>query len=261
LIRARIIVEGDVQKVGYRDFVQKAARRLGVKGYVENMRDGSVQIVCEAEEAVLNSFLKEINVKEDFIRVERIRVVEKTEASGEFETFEIKYGRLEEELGDRLGTAVAYAAAMYTSIKEMHGDVKNVHRDLEDMHGSMKDMHRDLKGAITEMHSDLKGTITDMRKDIKGAITEMHTDLKGTITDMHRDLKGGITGVQSEIGSMRREINDGFEEMARRYDAISAELVRTREELTRAVDALLKLIEEFIRERREEEGRRRKRAP
>jgi hypothetical protein len=35
--------------------------------------------------------------------------------------------------------------------------------------------------------------------------------------------------------------------MPERYGAISAELIRTREELTRAVDNLLKLIQEFIR--------------
>jgi len=244
LIRARIIVEGDVQKVGYRDFVQKVARRLGVKGCVENLRDGSVQIVCEAEESVLESFLEEINVKEDFIRVEGIRVAEKTEAMGEFEFFEIKYSRLEDELGDRLGTAITYAAAMRRDVKEMHGD--------------MKSMHEDLKGAITNMHVDLKGTIKDMHSDLKETVTNMHVDLKGTIKDMHTDLKEGITGVQSEISGMRREVNERFEEMAKRYDAISAELVRTREELTRAVDGLLKLIEEFIRERREGERQRRK---
>ena len=69
MIRARIVVEGDVQKVGYRDFVQKVARKLGVKGYVENLRDGNVQIICEAEEAVLNGFVEGINVKEDFVKV------------------------------------------------------------------------------------------------------------------------------------------------------------------------------------------------
>ena len=233
LIRARIIVEGDVQKVGYRDFVQKVARRLGVKGYVENLRDGSVQIVCEAEEPVLKKFLEEINVREGFIMVENVRILERTEARGEFELFEIKYGRLEEELGDLLGTAIVYAAAM--------------HRDVKEMRGEMKNMHEDLKGAITGMHSDLKETIKDM-----------HTDLKGTIGDMHSDLKEGINGVRSEISGMRREVNERFEEMAKRYDAISVELVRTREELTRAVDGLLKLIEEFIRERREEERRCRK---
>ena len=233
LIRARIIVEGDVQKVGYRDFVQKAARRLGVKGYVENLRDGSVQIVCETEEPVLKRFLEEINVREGFIMVENVRILERTEARGEFELFEIKYGRLEEELGDRLGTAVVYAAAMHRDVKEMRGDMKN-------------------------MHEDLKGAITNMRVDLKETIKDMHADLKGSIGDMHSDLKEGINGVQSEISGMRREVNERFEEMAKRYDAISAELVRTREELTRAVDGLLKLIEEFIRERREEERRRRK---
>jgi hypothetical protein len=38
--------------------------------------------------------------------------------------------------------------------------------------------------------------------------------------------------------------------MSKRYDAISGELVRSREELTRAVDNLSRLIDEFIRQHR-----------
>lgn len=210
MIRARVIVEGEVQKVGYRDFVQKVARKLGVNGYVENLRDGNVQIVCEAEEPVLNGFLEKINVKRDFIDVEKFQVVERRESTGEFELFEIKYGSLEEELGERMGTAVVYAGATRESIKDMH-------------------------------------------KDLKNSISKMHVDLEGSVKEMHKDLKDGIMGVRSEIGGMRQEMNDRFDEMAKRYDAISAELVRTREELTRAVNGLLKLIEEFIRQRRQEE--------
>jgi hypothetical protein len=52
---------------------------------------------------------------------------------------------------------------------------------------------------------------------------------------------------------MHVDMNGSFEDMAKRYDAISSELVRTREELTRAVDGLLKAIEEFIQERRRAE--------
>ncbi len=211
MIRAKIVVEGNVQKVGYRDFVQKVARKLGVKGYVENLRDGTVQIVCEAEEAVLNGFVEGINVKDDFIKVEKVPVVERSEATSEFDFFEIKYGRLEEELGERLGTAVAYAGATRQDIKEMH-------------------------------------------VDLKGSIEEMHVDLKGSIEEMHKDLKDEVVGVQSEIRGMRGEMSERFDEMAKRYDAISSELVRTREELTRAVGALLKLIEEFIRQRRGEKS-------
>jgi acylphosphatase len=231
LIRARIVVEGEVQKVGYRDFVEKVARKLGVKGYVENLRDGNVQIVCEAEEAVLNGFVEGINVKDDFVKVEKVRVVERSEATGEFNFFEIKYGELADELGERLGTAVAYAGATRQDIKEMHKDVKGTRSD------------------IKEMHADLKGSIVNMHTDLKGSIEGMHKDLKGEIVDMHKDLKDGFMGVRSEIRGMRGEMNERFDEMAKRYDAISAELVRTREELTRAVDGLLKLIEEFIRQR------------
>ncbi|MBO3800437.1 MAG: acylphosphatase [Candidatus Brockarchaeota archaeon] len=227
MIRARFIVDGDVQKVGYRDFVQKVARKLGVKGYVENLPNGSVQIVCEAEEPVLKSFVENINVREGFIKVERISIIEKSEAKGEFEFFEIKYGRIEDELGERLGTAVTYASAMYDGMREMHNDIKGMREEMK------------------EMHSDVSGTVKSM-----------HMDLKETIVNMHNDLKNGIAGVQSEISGMRREINDRFEEMAKRYDTISAELVRTREELTKAVNALLKLIEEFIRERQEDRERR-----
>ncbi|MGQ9552399.1 MAG: acylphosphatase, partial [Candidatus Bathycorpusculaceae bacterium] len=120
MIRARIIAEGDVQKVGFRDLVQKVARRLGVKGYVENLRDGNVQILCEAEESILEGFIQGINVKEDFINVESVRVVEKCEATGEFEFFEIKHGELADELEERLGTAVEYARTTSRNIREMH---------------------------------------------------------------------------------------------------------------------------------------------
>jgi len=40
--------------------------------------------------------------------------------------------------------------------------------------------------------------------------------------------------------------------MSRRYDAISEGLIRSREELTRAVDRLSRLIDEFIKQRRSE---------
>jgi len=60
--RAVIIAKGKVQKVGYRDFVQDSARELGITGYVENLEDGNVKIVCEGKEAEINEFIKSIKV-------------------------------------------------------------------------------------------------------------------------------------------------------------------------------------------------------
>ena len=39
----RVVVEGFVQGVGYRDFVRRAALRLGVTGWVRNRADGAVE--------------------------------------------------------------------------------------------------------------------------------------------------------------------------------------------------------------------------
>ena len=103
MVRAKIVAEGNVQKVGYRDEVQRIARELGVKGFVENLRDGNVGIVCEAREEVIDKFVKKIKIKKDFIDVKDANISEKTKPTGKFEYFDIKYGKIEEELGEYFG--------------------------------------------------------------------------------------------------------------------------------------------------------------
>lgn len=66
-------------------------------------------------------------------------------------------------------------------------------------------------------------------------IESMHEGMK----NMHQDLNGSIQ-------SMHQDMNQNFKEMAERYDVISAELLKTREELQRAVDNLVKVIRKFL---------------
>lgn len=49
----QLLVSGKVQGVGYRDWVVREAKRLGITGWVRNRRDGRVEILASgAEEAV-----------------------------------------------------------------------------------------------------------------------------------------------------------------------------------------------------------------
>ena len=59
-IRRRVIFHGRVQGVGFRYTTASIARRHPVVGYVRNLRDGSVELVAEAEPAVLDQFLADI---------------------------------------------------------------------------------------------------------------------------------------------------------------------------------------------------------
>jgi acylphosphatase len=42
----RYFVRGRVQGVGYRDFVQRAARDLGLSGFARNLDDGRVEVLA-----------------------------------------------------------------------------------------------------------------------------------------------------------------------------------------------------------------------
>jgi len=54
LVGRRYIVRGRVQRVGFRFFVDDAARREGICGYVRNRHDGTVEIAAEGDlEAML----------------------------------------------------------------------------------------------------------------------------------------------------------------------------------------------------------------
>ena len=47
---------GRVQRVGFRFFVENAAQREGIQGYVRNQHDGSVEIVAEGDADAVQRF-------------------------------------------------------------------------------------------------------------------------------------------------------------------------------------------------------------
>lgn len=81
---------GRVQMVMYRDFVQRAARKIGVVGIVRNMPDGNVFVVAEGEEEKLKEFFARLKQGPLFARVERVEE-EWSEPLGGYKTFDILY--------------------------------------------------------------------------------------------------------------------------------------------------------------------------
>ncbi|MEW5936445.1 MAG: acylphosphatase [Candidatus Thermoplasmatota archaeon] len=154
--RATLIANGEVQKVGYRDFVQKVARKLGVVGYVENLRDGSVKIVCEGDESAVEALTEAIRVKVKFIDVKELSVVETGDATGEFEYFEIRRGEMAEELGERLDTAVIYLDATKEELKgEMRSEFGDLKKEMKEGFKETKEgLHR-VENAVISMHTDV----------------------------------------------------------------------------------------------------------
>ncbi len=86
--RVECIVSGEVQGVSYRDFVRTSARRAGLLGSVQNLPDGTVEVVAEGEESVLREFLKVLKEGYAFAKVSQVSDGW-SEATGTFSDFRI----------------------------------------------------------------------------------------------------------------------------------------------------------------------------
>jgi len=70
-----IIVEGRVQKVGYRRFVVSVARNLdNISGWVRNLENGDVEILASGEENKLNQLIFECKKGPSFSKVINLTV-------------------------------------------------------------------------------------------------------------------------------------------------------------------------------------------
>src|SRR5687767_3528055 len=71
---AEILVEGRVQGVGYRAFVERRASSLGLVGHVMNLDDGRVRVYVEGNRAVIDTLLRDLAVGPRLARVARTDV-------------------------------------------------------------------------------------------------------------------------------------------------------------------------------------------
>jgi len=89
-VRAHLFISGWVQGVFFRANTRDKALRYGVKGWVRNLPDGRVEVICEGEREDIQRLIEWCKRGPPGARVEGVEVYWE-EYKGEFETFSIKY--------------------------------------------------------------------------------------------------------------------------------------------------------------------------
>jgi acylphosphatase len=77
-----------VQRVGFRLFVEDAAQREGVRGYVRNQHDGSVEAIAEGDVDALLRFERAVRRGPPGARVDDVETTD-APASGRFSRFSV----------------------------------------------------------------------------------------------------------------------------------------------------------------------------
>jgi acylphosphatase len=89
-MRAGWIIGGVVQGVGFRNFVQRRAAELGLRGWVRNLPDGRVEVAASGNEGQLVTLEQYLQAGPRYSHIES---VEKIEISGEVDSvksFEVR---------------------------------------------------------------------------------------------------------------------------------------------------------------------------
>lgn len=85
-----IRIHGKVQGVGYRFFATRVARRLGLKGSIQNQRDGTVEALVEGEDKTIDEWVEELKEGPRYAEVTKIDQ-EKKEFTGRLPDFDVKF--------------------------------------------------------------------------------------------------------------------------------------------------------------------------
>lgn len=73
-VALRLTIAGRVQGVGYRDWAMREARGLGLKGWVRNRRDGSVEALAVGPDEAVQLFVQSCHRGPSMARVDSVKV-------------------------------------------------------------------------------------------------------------------------------------------------------------------------------------------
>ncbi len=91
---AEILIDGRVQGVGYRVFVQRRAAQLGLDGYVMNLKDGRVRVRVEGRRETIEELARELTKGPPLARVDGLAVNWRP-PTGRFAGFGIRYAEFD----------------------------------------------------------------------------------------------------------------------------------------------------------------------
>jgi len=86
IARAHVRITGYVQGVGFRYFARKAAEGLGLRGYVRNRGDGSVEVVAEGDRSAVTQMVDQLRVGPRYASIDNVDV-KWEEPKGDFADF------------------------------------------------------------------------------------------------------------------------------------------------------------------------------
>lgn len=222
----RLTVKGLVQKVGYRNQVYLAARKLKVKGYVKNLNDedDSVEVLAQHKDGkVLDEFIERIRIRDGLIEVEEI--IREDVEMGAFPKFKRVLGSYEEENAERLDTAAYHLSGL---THEVRAHREETHAGFASLGSKMDVTNRKLDSA-------------------NGKLESANTKLD-VANDKLDSANGKLDSTNAKLGESNQKLDSFSENTSSRFDVVDTKYGKISDKLERisgSLDELVSILRQF----------------
>jgi acylphosphatase len=194
-------VFGRVQRVGYRRFVLDSAQELGLSGYVRNEKDGSVTVLVQGDDAVVEKFIQMLKTPPQPAYVRSVEIKE-VKPKPRLKHFTIKPSPLHEELQEGFG-------AMQSIFMEYWGEFRDYRQEFRDFVGEFRDYRQEFRDFRQEFR-DFVGEFRDFRQEFRGEFREFRDEslkISREILDEVKDLRKDLqTILEGRLARMEKDI-------------------------------------------------------
>lgn len=221
--RFSAVAAGRVQRVGFREHVYRETFNKDISGYVKNLDNGEVEIVAEGSEEDLRALIDRINIIRYPIAVKSF-TIKWQEATGEFTSFEIIRGDLQEELFERVDFA---GTIMYQTLENSELSLKKQDQMLDKQDQSLQLQHTmlDKQDQMLEKQDrmlDKQDQMLDKQDQMLDKQDRM-LDKQDQMLQVGIETKEEIVGLRKDT---RKYLDDEFAEIKKELAAIKGALAR-----------------------------------
>jgi len=253
MIRADIIITGNVQMVGFRTFLKNLADSLHITGYAKNLEDGSVNVVCEGEGENIEEMIGKIRENSpSFASVGDIST-EYSDYGAEFTSFERTDGDVPKEatLGDLLGvmksfdtkaeTLVGILSGMDSTLKGVKEDT-SLMLDKQDQMLDKQDQMLDKQDQMLDKQDQMLDKQDSMLEKQDSMLEKQDSMLEKQ--NVHTQI---LTGFRDQTNQNFEVLNVKYGRISEKMDGILDEMREERRELRTSMegltDAIIKVAE------------------
>jgi acylphosphatase len=178
-----IVISGMVQRVGFRRFAEKLARKYRLSGQVRNNKDGTVTLFVQGEEGSIESLVEEIRKAPSPIEVDEV-TVKKARTIPSLKHFKIISGPLADEMQEGFG-------GMQSEFQDYRQEFRDYKKEFRDYREEFRD-YREEFGDFAQRTDDNFKTTDTKYGEISSKLSKMLETLERESTETRIELKRSV---------------------------------------------------------------------